>query len=78
MQEAPATEVSAAKAREHLIAFVVHPRLAQGRVPQHEADDAREVVATLGDEWDDVLEHEVLVPEHIRVKALQAVERMPA
>src|SRR5450756_38452 len=35
-------------------------------------------VATLDDEWDDVLEHEVIVPEHIRVKALQAVERMIA
>ena len=33
-------------------------------------------VATLGEEWDDVLEHEVTVPEHVRVKALQAVERM--
>ena len=27
-------------------------------------------VATLSDEWDDVLEHEVVVPEPIRVKAL--------
>lgn len=35
-------------------------------------------VATLDDEWDDVLEHEVTVPEPIRVKALQAVERMLA
>ena len=35
-------------------------------------------VATLDEEWDDVLEHEVTVPEHIRVKALQAVERMIA
>ena len=35
-------------------------------------------VATLGDEWDDVLEHEVVVPEQTRVKALQAVERMLA
>jgi quinolinate synthase len=35
-------------------------------------------VATLGDEWDDVLEHEVTVPEQTRVKALQAVERMLA
>ncbi len=33
-------------------------------------------VATLGEEWDDVLEHEVTVPENIRVKALRAVERM--
>ena len=35
-------------------------------------------VATLGEEWDDVLEHEVVVAEQIRVKALQAVERMLA
>jgi quinolinate synthase len=35
-------------------------------------------VATLDDEWDDVLEHEVTVPEPIRVKALRAVERMLA
>ncbi len=35
-------------------------------------------VATLSDEWDDVLEHEVVVPEPIRVKALAAVERMLA
>jgi quinolinate synthase len=35
-------------------------------------------VATLGDEWDDVLEHEVTVPEQTRVRALQAVERMLA
>jgi quinolinate synthase len=35
-------------------------------------------VATLDEEWDDVLEHEVTVPEPIRVKALQAVERMLA
>ena len=33
-------------------------------------------IATLGDEWDDVLDHEVSVGEHVRVKALQAVERM--
>ena len=35
-------------------------------------------VATLDEEWDDVLEHEVTVPEHVRVRALQAVERMIA
>ena len=33
-------------------------------------------IATLGDEFDDVLEHEVTVPEKIRVAALRAVERM--
>ena len=33
-------------------------------------------VTTLGEEWDDVLEHEVVVPEQTRLKALQAVERM--
>jgi quinolinate synthase len=35
-------------------------------------------IATLGEEWDDVLEHEVTVPEHVRVAALRAVERMIA
>ena len=35
-------------------------------------------IATLGEEWDDVLDHEVVVPEHIRLRALQAVERMLA
>jgi len=35
-------------------------------------------IATLGDEWDDVFEHEVKVPEPIRIKALTAVERMIA
>jgi quinolinate synthase len=35
-------------------------------------------IATLDDEWDDVLEHEVTVPEQTRVKALHAVERMIA
>jgi len=33
-------------------------------------------VATLSDEFDDVLEHEVTVPEKTRVAALRAVERM--
>ena len=33
-------------------------------------------VATLGDEWDDVLDHEVTVSPHGREKALRAVERM--
>lgn len=33
-------------------------------------------VATLGDEFDDLLDHQVTVPEDIRVKALRAVERM--
>ena len=35
-------------------------------------------IATLSDEWDDVLDHEVTVGEQTRVKALQAVERMIA
>jgi len=35
-------------------------------------------IATLGDEWDDVLDHEVTVPVQTRVKALRAVERMLA
>jgi len=33
-------------------------------------------IATLGDEWDDVLDHEVTVAPHVREKALRAVERM--
>ena len=33
-------------------------------------------VATLGTEWEDVLDHEVTVSERIRIKALRAVERM--
>ncbi|MEZ5125452.1 MAG: quinolinate synthase NadA [Thermoleophilia bacterium] len=35
-------------------------------------------VATLDDEWDNVLEHQVTVPPHIRSAALRAVERMIA
>jgi quinolinate synthase len=33
-------------------------------------------IATLSDEWDDVLDHEVTVPPQIREAALRAVERM--
>jgi quinolinate synthase len=33
-------------------------------------------VATLGEEFDDLLEHEVTVAEPIRARALRAVERM--
>jgi quinolinate synthase len=33
-------------------------------------------IATLGEEFDDVLEHQVTVPEQTRVAALRAVERM--
>jgi quinolinate synthase len=46
--------------------------------PNMKLTTVEKCVATLGDEWDDVLEHEVTVPEHVRVKALQAVERMIA
>jgi quinolinate synthase len=35
-------------------------------------------IATLGDEWDDVLDHEVTVPPQVREAALRAVERMIA
>ena len=35
-------------------------------------------VATLGDEFDDLLEHQVVVPEQTRLAALRAVERMLA
>jgi quinolinate synthase len=44
--------------------------------PNMKRNTLEKAVATLGEEWDDVLEHEVVVPEPIRVKALQAVERM--
>ena len=34
------------------------------------------VLATLDDEWDDVLDHEVTVAPRIREAALRAVQRM--
>ncbi|MCX6373507.1 MAG: quinolinate synthase [Actinobacteria bacterium] len=52
------------------------PALSRAICPNMKLTTLEKCVATLGDEWDDVLEHEVTVPEHIRVKALQAVERM--
>ena len=52
------------------------PASSRAICPNMKLTTLEKCVATLGDEWDDVLEHEVTVPEHIRVKALRAVERM--
>ena len=52
------------------------PASVQAICPNMKRNTLEKAVATLGEEWDDVLEHEVVVPEPIRVKALQAVERM--
>jgi quinolinate synthase len=46
--------------------------------PNMKLTTLEQCVATLGEEWDDVLDHEVTVPEQTRVKALRAVERMLA
>lgn len=46
--------------------------------PNMKVTTLEKCVATLSDEWDDVLDHEVTVAESIRVRALQAVERMIA
>jgi quinolinate synthase len=54
------------------------PASSKAICPNMKLTTLEQCVATLGDEWDDVLEHVVTVPEHIRVKALQAVERMIA
>jgi quinolinate synthase len=54
------------------------PASSQAICPNMKRNTLEKAIATLGDEWDDALEHEVVVPEPIRVKALQAVERMLA
>jgi quinolinate synthase len=54
------------------------PASAQAVCPNMKRTTLEKAVATLSDEWDDVLDHEVVVPEPIRIKALQAVERMLA
>jgi len=54
------------------------PASAQAICPNMKRNTLEKAIATLGDEWDDVLEHEVVVPEPIRVKALRSVERMLA
>ena len=54
------------------------PASRQAVCPNMKRITLEKCVATLGDEWDAVLDHEVTVPEHIRLKALQAVERMLA
>ncbi len=52
------------------------PASSRAICPNMKLTTLEKCVATLDEEWDDVLEHEVTVPEHIRVKALRAVERM--
>jgi quinolinate synthase len=52
------------------------PASAQAICPNMKRTTLEKAVATLGEEWDDVLEHEVVVPEPVRVRALRAVERM--
>ena len=54
------------------------PASSKAICPNMKLTTLEKCVATLGEEWDDVLEHEVVVPEQTRVKALQAVERMLA
>jgi quinolinate synthase len=52
------------------------PASSRAICPNMKLTTLEKCIATLGDEWDDVLDHEVSVGEHIRVKALRAVERM--
>jgi quinolinate synthase len=54
------------------------PASAHAVCPNMKRTTLEKCIATLGEEWDDVLDHEVVVPEPVRVKALQAVERMLA
>ena len=54
------------------------PASSRAICPNMKLTTLEKCIATLSDEWDDVLDHEVTVGEHTRVKALQAVERMIA
>ncbi len=54
------------------------PASARAICPNMKRNTLESALATLREEWDDVDRHEVVVPEPIRVKALQAVERMLA
>ena len=54
------------------------PASAQAVCPNMKRTTLEKCIATLSDEWDDVLDHEVTVAEPTRLKALQAVERMLA
>ncbi len=54
------------------------PASSRAVCPNMKLTTLEKCVATLSDEWDDVLDHEVTVGEHIRVKALLAVEGMIA
>ena len=69
---------AALPARRPLPGQEVHPRVRKAVCPNMKLTTLEKCVATLSDEWDDVLEHEVVVPEQIRIRALQAVERMLA
>jgi len=52
------------------------PASARAVCPNMKRITLEKCVATLGAEWDDVLDHEVTVAEQTRLKALQSVERM--
>jgi len=54
------------------------PASSRAVCPNMKLTTLEKCIATLDDEWDDVLDHEVTVAEHVRVKALRAVERMLA
>ncbi len=54
------------------------PASSQAVCPNMKRTTLEKCIATLSDEWDDVLDHEVTVAEPTRVKALQAVDRMLA
>jgi quinolinate synthase len=54
------------------------PASSRAVCPNMKLTTLEKCIATLSDEWDDVLDHEVTVGEHTRVKALKAVERMIA
>ena len=54
------------------------PASSRAVCPNMKLTTLEKCIATLDDEWDDVLEHEVTVPAQIRLKALLAVERMIA
>ncbi len=54
------------------------PASSRAICPNMKLTTLEKCIATLSDEWDDVLDHEVTVGEQTRLKALQAVERMIA
>jgi quinolinate synthase len=52
------------------------PASSRAVCPNMKLTTLEKCIATLGDEWDDVLDHEVTVAPRIREAALRAVERM--